>query len=122
MTRKTWAAGFLVLLMSFAMVLVALHWRENDTVQYYEYAVNPIKEVQPVGWPNGTVNVNTADETALQALQGIRQSQIEALLEDREKNGAYDFPEDLIYVKGIGEKTLYKIYSQLDFAWRAGEN
>lgn len=122
MTRKTWAAGFLVLLMSFAVVLVALHWRGDDTVQYYDCAVNPIREVQPVGWPGGTVNVNTADEDTLQALQGIRQSQIEALLEDREMNGAYDFPEDLIYVKGIGEKTLQKIYGQLDFTWRAGGN
>ena len=49
MTRKTWAAGFLVLFMSFAVALVALHWRGDDTAQYYECSLNPIKEVQPVG-------------------------------------------------------------------------
>jgi len=119
MTRKTWAAGILALLMSFGLALVALHWRNDDAVRYAEYAIRPTTDAQPFVWPDGKVNVNTADEEELQTLQGINRSQIEALLQDRRTNGKYQYPEDLLCVKGIGEKTLEKLYHQLDFSWRA---
>ncbi|MFH1880957.1 MAG: helix-hairpin-helix domain-containing protein, partial [Bacillota bacterium] len=85
---------------------------------YYRGPVKPAASAAPYTWPGGAVNVNTADFSQLQTLEGINRAQIEALLEDRERNGAFDFPEDLIYVKGIGEKTLEKIFSQLDFSWQ----
>ncbi len=117
MTRRAWAAAFLVLLTAACAALVALHWHDTDTVVYNRYAVKPAQSAQPYAWPDGDVNVNTADYDGLRTLEGINRSQIEALLKDREKNGAYDFPEDIIYVKGIGEKTLEKIFDQLDFSW-----
>ena len=118
MNRKAWAVGFLALLMIACVVLIVLHWQNVETVTYYRASIKPETSAEPYAWPSGAVNVNTADFDALQTLEGINRSQIEALLNDREMNGPYDFPEDLLSIKGIGEKTLQKIYDQLDFSWR----
>jgi len=116
MTRRAWARGLLVLLTAAGIALFALHWQGGDSVRYIRAGVKPVASVEPYTWPSGPVNVNTADADALQALEGMSKSQIEALLMDRAENGAFDYPEDLVYVKGIGEKTLAKVYDQLDFS------
>ena len=118
MTRRVWAGGFLALLMAGGGALLALHWQGRETHTYLQAPVKPITSSEPFRWSSGTVNVNTTDFEDLQTLTGINRSQIQALLDDRDLYGPFDFPEDLIYVKGIGEKTLAKIYDQLDFTWR----
>lgn len=122
MTRRAWAGGFLALLMAAGGALVAAHWQGGETVTYLRAPVKPLTSAMPVRYPSGDVNVNTAELEELETLAGITQSQIQALLQNRELYGPFDFPEDLISVKGIGEKTLEKIYGQLDFSWRADGN
>ena len=70
-------------------------------------------------WPRGTVNVNTADEPTLCSLYGVGPALASAILADRQQNGAYRFPEDLLSVKGIGVKTLNGFRAQLDFSANA---
>ncbi len=118
MTRKAWAAGFLLLFIVACIALIAGHWEALETKQFVYATVKPQAATQPVEWPAGSVDVNTADASQLHAISGLNQTQIDALLVDRAENGAFDFPEDLIYVKGIGEKTLAKIWDQLDFSGR----
>ena len=66
--------------------------------------------------PQGQVDVNTADAQALLALQGIGPALAEAILAERGRNGAFYYPEDLLCVKGIGEKTLAGFRDQLRFS------
>lgn len=54
------------------------------------------------------VNINTATVEELISLDGIGQSFAERIVAFREKNGAFQKPEDLILVKGIGQKILDK--------------
>jgi competence protein ComEA len=55
----------------------------------------------------GPVDVNTADAATLSAeLQGIGMSKAVAIVEYRETNGPFKSPDDLILVKGIGERTI----------------
>ena len=54
----------------------------------------------------GLVNLNTANVEQLMTLEGIGESYAERIIEFREKNGPFQSPEDLLKVKGIGEKTL----------------
>ncbi len=122
MTRKAWAAGFLCLLIAACIAWIAWHWNAVETKQFAYAPLKPQVAAQPVAWPEGTVDVNTADAEQLQAVSGLSHAQIEALLLDRAENGAFDFPEDLVYVKGIGEKTLFKIWDQLDFSTRKTGN
>jgi competence protein ComEA len=55
----------------------------------------------------GPVDVNTADAATLSAeLQGVGLSKAEAIVEYREANGPFKSADDLILVKGIGERTI----------------
>ena len=55
----------------------------------------------------GPVNVNTADaETIARELQGIGPAKARAIVSYREENGPFETVDDLLKVKGIGEKVL----------------
>ena len=51
------------------------------------------------------VNINTAGIEQLTLLERIGTSYAARIIEYREKNGAFQVPEDIMKVKGIGRKT-----------------
>lgn len=57
----------------------------------------------------GVVNVNTATVDELILLPGIGESKARAIVERRQKEGAYREVEELLEVKGIGDAALDKI-------------
>lgn len=61
------------------------------------------------------INVNTADAVLLAELPGIGTSKANAIIEDREANGAYESAEDLTRVSGIGEVTVEGLADQVAF-------
>ncbi|MBD5084467.1 MAG: ComEA family DNA-binding protein [Clostridiales bacterium] len=61
----------------------------------------------------GLVDVNTAGLDELMTLPGIGEARAQAILDDREANGPYRYPENLIRVKGIGEGILSQILDQI---------
>jgi competence protein ComEA len=53
------------------------------------------------------VNVNTADPMAIaEALNGVGPSKAEAIVAYREQHGGFRSVDELLDVKGIGEKTI----------------
>lgn len=56
--------------------------------------------------PADPININTADAASLQMLPGIGETRARDIIADREANGPFASPEDLIRVRGIGEATL----------------
>ena len=55
----------------------------------------------------GPVNVNTADaETISAELQGVGITKAIAIVEYRKANGPFKTVDDLVQVKGIGERTV----------------
>ena len=61
----------------------------------------------------GLVDVNTAGLDELMTLPGIGEVRAQAIPDDREANGPYRYPENLIRVKGIGEGILGQILDQI---------
>ena len=59
--------------------------------------------------PTGKININTADLTALQTLDGIGESKAKAIIEYRTKNGDFKTIEDIKNVSGIGDSVYEKI-------------
>ena len=57
----------------------------------------------------GLVNINTATTAELCGLPGIGEVTAAAIVQERETNGAYSSPEDLMRVSGIGEKKFSKL-------------
>ncbi len=63
--------------------------------------------------PEGPVNINTATKEQLMTLDGIGEVKAEAILEYRRENGNFRSLDELLEVKGIGEKTLEKIRNSI---------
>ena len=59
--------------------------------------------------PIGKININEADETSLQTLDGIGEAKAKAIIEYREKNGEFKSIEDIKNVSGIGDTIYEKI-------------
>ena len=59
--------------------------------------------------PAALVNLNTATITDLQTLPGIGPSIAARIIEYREKNGEFKKVEDLMNVRGIGERSFLKL-------------
>jgi competence protein ComEA len=64
---------------------------------------------EPAAVQKSTINLNTATVDQLMTLPGIGQKTAERILEYRTKSGGFKKIEELMNVKGIGEKSFLKI-------------
>jgi competence protein ComEA len=73
------------------------------------------KPAKPAKAPASTavVNINTATQAQLESLPGVGAKAAERILEYRQKNGQFKKVEDLMNVKGIGEKSFLKLKPRL---------
>jgi competence protein ComEA len=66
----------------------------------------------PGAGPSGfvpLVNLNTADQTALESLPGVGPVTAQAILKWRSENGSFTAVDELLEVSGIGDATLAEI-------------
>ncbi len=59
------------------------------------------------------VNLNTASQGELEALQGIGPAKAKAIIEYREKNGSFASVDDLQKVAGIGSATIKQLRDEI---------
>lgn len=95
-----------------AMHLCAPHstqaWRMQESA-----AASRSTETMQVSMPQGGVDVNAASAVELTALKGVGPTLAQEIIAERETNGDFHYPEDLINVKGVGERTLERMREQL---------
>ena len=65
---------------------------------------------------SGTIAINTADTEDLQELPGVGETMAQNILDERAAHGSFYYPEDLLTVRGIGEKKLSGLLPWLDFS------
>jgi competence protein ComEA len=64
---------------------------------------------KPAAAANAVVNLNTATVSQIATLPGIGEKAAQRIIEYREKNGGFKKIEELMNVKGIGEKSFLKL-------------
>lgn len=78
-----------------------------------EQSANRRKAAQAPTAPSGVVNLNTADEAALQQLPGIGPAKAKAIVELRTRIKKFRRIEQLMRVRGIGRKTFVRLRPML---------
>ncbi|MFW5640122.1 MAG: ComEA family DNA-binding protein [Thermodesulfobacteriota bacterium] len=75
------------------------------------------------GWAQdaGKININTASEAELTQLKGVGPKKAASIIQYREEVSPFQTIEDLMKVKGIGEKTFEKIKDRITVG-ETGEN
>lgn len=95
MRARSTVAGILLA----ALCLVA------PAIQAQEKAAKP----KPAASAATPINLNTATAAQLEALPGIGPRTAQLIVQHREKNGNFKKVEELMNIKGIGEKSFLKI-------------
>lgn len=105
----------LALLCLVAVALMLLHLKPKESIPAYVFRspntsmradASPMAQYQPL---EGAVNVNTAGVDELTTIPGVGPALAQAIIDERITHGFFFYPEDLLCVKGIGEKTLVKL-------------
>ena len=85
---------------------VNLARRVEDGEQILVPVVGAVTDPSAAPPGDGTVDLNTADQAALEELPGIGPALAERIVAWREDNGRFRTVDDLLAVPGIGEKVL----------------
>ena len=116
MRRKLgWALAAALAALAGALIAAHLHAPNQSTIYRMAQSTAALREHErmAVGLPAGSVEINRASVEALDELPGIGPVIALRIVEERELNGPFHYPEDLLAVNGIGTKTLEKIRSQI---------
>ena len=105
-----------------ALFLAVLYWGYHSlphkaSLFLYESGCNEAYSLQPrfVSTGNGTISPNTAGKDELMLIPGIGEKTAQAIIDEREQNGVFYYPEDLLAVPGIGVKKLAQFLPFLSF-------
>lgn len=116
---KRTAFGIALLLLSVLLLLLSPVFSGRRGVQpvYFRAAGYGAVDASPIQMgPGGTIDPNEAEMDELCDLTGVGETLAGAIIDEREKNGPFHYPEDLLSVKGIGEKKLAAMMDDLDFS------
>lgn len=101
MVRKAFVLTALILL-TFTAASIAAPVQQTA-------ASKPAKPAATASTVTTPINVNTATSAELEKLPGVGPAMALRIVEYRQKNNGFKKIEDLMQVKGIGEKTFLKL-------------
>ncbi len=79
------------------------------------------QSAQPAQPAASLVNLNSATQAELEKLPGVGPAMAKQIIDYRQKNGGFKKIEELMNVKGIGEKSFLKLKALITIAPAKGE-
>ena len=111
---KHWIGAALLVFTAVFLGIGCLPAEQPDEITYYSRGESDFSTASlPRLSPADLTNMGSAEE--LEGLPGVGPATAEAILHERQENGLFVYPEDLMAVKGIGEKKLGQIRPMLTF-------
>lgn len=115
--RRALARAAVCALVLGALALTLTHLR-LPVGESLRLSPNPLRSEEPAlpvlpALPCGPVNLNRASLEELQTLPGVGAVLAQRIVREREENGPFAYPQDLLCVKGIGQKTLQKLWKDI---------
>lgn len=109
--------GFCLLGMLLAMfihVVLAACRSKPESISFT--AEKPYVDTVLFTLPDGWISINDAETEDLLVIPGIGETIAGNILTERQLNGPFYYPEDLLAVKGIGTAKLEKIREYISFS------
>lgn len=111
---KIYHVALLPLLMLLAMPAVAIDEQPASAAKTDQAAPGEHStSVTPKPGVNGAIDINTAGMAELEMLKGVGPKTARAIIEFRDAQGGFTSADQLLAIKGIGEKTLEKMRDQI---------
>ena len=104
-----------VLALTGSLPLMAQRGERTKPAQGAEGDTKPAAATPTVPAPD-VINLNTATAVQLATLPGIGPKAADLIVQYRQKNGSFKKVEEIMNVRGIGEKTFLKLKSRITVA------
>ena len=76
-------------------------------------AAKAARASKPAAAPASPINLNTATQAQLESLPGVGAKAAQRILDYRKQNGPFKKIEELMNVRGVGEKNFLKLKDQV---------
>lgn len=106
----------MIVLCAVAAVLGLFLGAKTPAQAVYRAVPHGAADASPIVLPRGDVDVNGGDAEELSRLYRVGESISALIIAEREANGYFFYPEDLLTVRGIGEATLNGFRDSLDLS------
>ncbi len=95
------------------LIMVAMAMAAMTTSQAAEAGQGKAPKGKTEAPSSAPLNLNTATVAQLEALPGVGANTAKLIVEHRQKNGGFKKVEELMNIKGIGEKSFLKLKSMV---------
>jgi competence protein ComEA len=121
--RRSAMAFITVLVLTGSLPLMAQRGERTKPAQGAENDTKPAaaKVAAPTVAATDVINLNTATAVQLATLPGIGPKAADLIVQYRQKNGSFKKVEEIMNVRGIGEKTFLKLKSRITVAAAAAK-
>ncbi len=110
MRRKNY--DWIIWVLSAVLLIAVVGTALVDNLTRYDVNIKETLSTPVIGvagvTEDGLVNINTADAETLMTVDGIGPATAEKIITYRDKNGDFSSVDELLEIKGIGEKSLAK--------------